>query len=237
MAQWIYGKNTVMDAVDAGVKINEILVFNQDEKFLSKLQNKKIRFRKVSKRDVDKVASGNHQGIAAQIDDFKFSTVAEILSVKAEHRIVVILDQIEDPHNFGAILRTCDAAGVAGVIIQDKRQVDVTPTVAKVSTGATNHMKIAKVPNIIRAIEELKKDGFWIIGTDANNAQDYRSIDYKMNCGIVIGSEGKGIRDLVLKNCDLKVYIPMVGSVTSLNASVASALLVYEAFSGQNPVK
>lgn len=238
MAQFIYGKNTVMDAILSDVKVFEVLLASQDEKLVKELKSKNITFKLVSKKELDKLSQfGNHQGIGAKIEDYKYATLDSILKVNKERKIVVILDQIEDPHNFGAIIRTCDAAGVDGIIIQDKRQVQVTPTVQKVATGATNHMKIVQVNNIINAMDKLKENGFWVVGTDAHNSQDYRSVDYDMNVAIVIGSEGNGIRDLVLKNCDIKVKIPMVGTVTSLNASVAAALLIYQAFNGHHPIK
>ncbi len=238
MKQYIYGKNTVYDAINSDIKVHEVLLASRDEKIIETLVAKNIKYRFISKSDLNKFGKVNHQGIVAQVEEYKYCQLEDILkSNNSDNNIVVVLDQIEDPHNFGAILRTCDAAGVKGVIIQDKRQVGVTPTVAKVSTGAVNHIKIARVTNIVRAMEKLQEANYWIVGTDAKNATDYRKINYQGNIAIVIGSEGKGIRDLVLKKCDLKAYIPMSGTVTSLNASVAAALLIYEARNGQNPVE
>ncbi len=237
MAQYIYGKNTVYDAINSGIKIYEVILLNKSDKIIEKLKRQNIKYKFAQKNEFNQFKGANHQGIAAKIEEYQYCDVKDLFNTSKENNIIVILDQIEDPHNFGAIIRTCDAAGVNGIIIQDKRQVGVTPTVAKVSTGAINHVKIAKVTNIVRTIEELKNNGYWIAGTDANNAQDYRQIDYTGNIALVIGSEGRGIRELVLKSCDLKAFIPMQGSVTSLNASVAAALFIYQAHNSQNPLK
>jgi 23S rRNA (guanosine2251-2'-O)-methyltransferase len=160
MAQLIYGKNTVYDAINSDTKIHNVYVSNPNDKICVKLKEKNIRFKVMDKRSMDRKVDGNHQGIIAEIDDFNYINVDELIAHEKENETIVILDQIEDPHNFGAIIRTCDAAGVDKIIIQDRRQVQVTPTVTKVATGATNHMKIARVNNIVNAIKKLKDNGY-----------------------------------------------------------------------------
>jgi len=155
---------------------------------------------------------------------------------KKEDPFFLILDEIEDPHNLGSILRTADAAGVHGVIIPKRRAVGLTAAVAKASTGAIEHVPVARVTNLARTIEELKENGVWIVGTDAKGTQDYRQLDGKMPLAIVIGSEGKGISRLIREKCDFLVRLPMVGKVTSLNASVAASLLMYEVYRKRHPI-
>ena len=156
---------------------------------------------------------------------------------KEEPAFIIILDGLEDPHNLGAILRTADAAGVDGIVIRKDRSVGLTSTVAKLSTGAIEHIPVACVANLTVAINQLKEAGLWIAGTDASEAQDYRTLDATLPLGLVIGSEGKGMSRLVREACDFKVYLPMRGHVTSLNASVAAALLMYEIYNKRNPIK
>ena len=147
-----------------------------------------------------------------------------------------MLDGLEDPHNLGAILRTCDAVGVDGVIIGKNRSVSLNATVAKVSTGAIHHVKVAQVTNLTRTLEELKKKSFWVVGCELENSQDYRAVDYNMPTVLVIGSEGFGISRLVKKSCDIHVVLPMVGHVNSLNASVATAVLLYQVYNSRHPL-
>jgi len=139
-----------------------------------------------------------------------------------------VLDGVEDPHNLGAILRTADAAGADGVVVPERRAVGVTGTVAKVSAGASEHLPIAKVTNIARTLEDLKTKNLWIVGLDERGMQTYDSVDYKMDCAIALGAEGKGLHDLVRKRCDFIVSIPMLGKVPSLNVSVAAGIVLYE---------
>jgi len=147
---------------------------------------------------------------------------------KGSHCLIVVLDGIEDPHNLGAILRTADAAGADGVVIPERRAVGVTGTVAKASAGASEHLRIAKVTNIARTLEELKSKNLWTVGLDERGTQSYDSLDYKMDCAVVLGAEGKGMHDLVRKKCDFLISIPMLGKVPSLNVSVAAAVVLYE---------
>ena len=150
--------------------------------------------------------------------------------------LLLMLDGLEDPHNLGAILRTCDAVGVDGVIIGKNRSVGLNGTVAKVSTGAIHHVKVAQVTNLTRTLEDLKKKAFWVVGCELENSQDYRSVDYNMPTVLVIGSEGFGMSRLVKKSCDINVVLPMVGHVNSLNASVAASVLLYQVYNSRHPL-
>ena len=156
----------------------------------------------------------------------KHVNIDDIINIP--NALIVILDHLEDPHNFGAIIRTCEAAGVDGIIIPKDRSVEVNATVIKVSTGTTENMKIAKVTNLVQTIKELKERNFWIVGTDMQGT-DYDKIDYKGNIAIVIGNEGSGMSRLVKENCDFIATIPMIGTTDSLNASVSTGIIVYEA--------
>jgi len=172
------------------------------------------------------MVNGVHQGIVAEIPDFKYSDLDDVVENK-ENCLVIILDHLEDPHNFGAIIRTSEAAGVDAIVIPNKRSVEVNPTVLKTSVGAIDNIPVCMVSNIVNTINNLKKQGFWIVGTDMDGT-DYRELDYSGKTAIVIGNEGKGISDLVRKSCDFIASIPMYGKVNSLNASVAAGVMIYE---------
>ena len=174
----------------------------------------------------------------AHIENYRYYTIDEILKDIPENKqpLLLMLDGLEDPHNLGAILRTCDAVGVDGVIIGKNRSVGLNGTVAKVSTGAIHHVKVAQVTNLTRTLEDLKKKAFWVVGCELENSQDYRSVDYNMPTVLVIGSEGFGMSRLVKKSCDINVVLPMVGHVNSLNASVAASVLLYQVYNSRHPL-
>jgi len=151
-----------------------------------------------------------------------------IAAKRGEYSLVIVLDGVEDPHNLGAILRTADASGADGVLIPERRAAGITGTVAKASAGASEHLPVAKVTNVARTLEELKSKDLWIVGLDERGKQSYDEVDYKMNCAVVLGAEGKGLHDLVSKKCDFLVSIPMLGKVPSLNVSVAAGVVLYE---------
>lgn len=220
----IYGRNVIKEVLGRNIKINKVYMQDNFDDELGR-ELKKYHPFLMKKRDMDKKFSFTHQGIVIDIDDFKYVSLNEF---KFTNSLVVMLDHIEDPHNFGAIIRTCEAAGVDLIIIPDKRSVDVNSTVIKTSVGTTFNVPIAKVSNLVNAINLLKKKGFWIVGTDMIG-QDYDTIDYKGNTCIVIGNEGKGMSKLVKDNCDYIASIPMLGEVNSLNASVATAIVLFEA--------
>ena len=175
---------------------------------------------------MDNLANGVHQGIILDIDDYKYSDLNSIL--KNNPNFIVILDHLEDPHNLGAIIRTCEAAGVDSIIMPKDRQVQVNATVMKTSAGTLSNVKIATVSNLVNTIKKLKEEGFWIVGTALENSVDYRKVDYNSKIALVIGNEGKGMSRLVTEACDYLVTIPMFGDVNSLNASVASGIMIYE---------
>lgn len=223
----IYGKNVIKEAIMNGEEIKKVYVANnfKDDELLSKLERMQVPIKKISKDQINHMVNGNHQGIVATVKDYDYSSIDELIK---ENALLVILDHLEDPHNFGAIIRTCEAAGVDGIIIPKNRSVSVNSTVIKVSTGAIANVKIAQVTNINQTIEELKKQNFWIVGTDMNGT-DYTQIDYTGNIAIVIGNEGTGLSQLTEKNCDFIASIPMRGKTNSLNASVATGIIVFEA--------
>ena len=195
-------------------------------------RRRKIVIVEKDKKDMEKIANNkNYQGVIAFVPPFSYCEIEDILEYakgKNEEPFVLILDGIEDPHNLGAIIRTAETAGMHGIIIPKRRSASVNSTVSKVSSGAVEYMKIARVTNITDAIDKLKKEGLWICGTDINTDKYYYNQDLTGPIGIVIGNEGKGISDKVKKNCDFLVKIPMMGRVTSLNASVSTGIIIYE---------
>ncbi|MFV0394755.1 MAG: 23S rRNA (guanosine(2251)-2'-O)-methyltransferase RlmB [Coprobacillaceae bacterium] len=242
MKQYIYGKNTILEALkgDKNIFTVYLLKNTKDPKVEELCRRKRISIEYVDKQFfIKQVGNVVHQGIMATMQEYQYSDIDAILhSVpKGKQPLLVMLDGLEDPHNLGAILRTCDAIGVDGVIIGKNRSVSLNATVAKVSTGAIDHVKVAKVTNLSRTLEDLKKKSFWVVGCDlTKNAQDYRAIDYNMPLVLVIGSEGNGISRLVRQSCDMQVILPMVGHVTSLNASVATAILLYQVYNSRHPL-
>ena len=187
-----------------------------------------VRF--LPRTELDRMA-GNaaHQGVVAVTSAKQYNDLPDVISAKrGEYSLIVVLDGVEDPHNLGAILRTADAAGANGIVIPERRSAAVTGTVTKTSAGASEHMPIAKVTNISRTVEELKENNIWTVGLDERAPQTYDALDYKMDCALVMGGEGKGLHDLVKRKCDFLVSIPMLGKVPSLNVSVAAAVVLYE---------
>lgn len=232
----IEGKNAVREAILSGANIDKLLASNQiNEKVfneivaLAKSRSVKVQF--VSNQILNSQASTpNHQGLVAHVSDFKYSEVEDILNYANElgqPPFVLILDGINDPHNFGSIIRVADGMGVHGIIIGKDRAVPVNETVVKVSTGATSYVKIAKVTNINREIEFLKEKGVWVYACELGGEQLF-SQNLLGPIGIVVGSEGKGVSHLTKKLCDGIVTIPMKGKVNSLNASVATGVVLYE---------
>jgi 23S rRNA (guanosine2251-2'-O)-methyltransferase len=189
-----------------------------------------IAVRFVSRLELDQMTgNGAHQGVVAVTSAKPYSDLDDVVAAKrGRHSLLVVLDGVEDPHNLGAILRTADAAGADGVVIPERRAAGVTPVVAKSSAGASEHLPIAKVTNIARAVEELKARNLWVVGLDERAPQSYDALDYNMDCAVVLGAEGRGVHDLVRRKCDFLVSIPMLGRVLSLNVSVAAAVVLYE---------
>lgn len=224
----VYGKNVCEDLIKNNKKINNIFLQEgfSDKNIISLIENSKIDYKYLSKREIDNLVSGVHQGIILSIPDYQYSNLDSI--VDGEDEIVVVLDHLEDPHNFGAIIRTCEAAGIRSIIISRDRQVQVNSTVMKTSVGTADIMNIVSVSNIANSIDWLKNNGFWIVGTSLEGSSDYRSVNYSGKIAVVIGNEGSGISNLVSKKCDFLVKIPMYGKTNSLNASVATGIMIYE---------
>src|SRR5574344_839861 len=213
---YICGKNVVKEYLSTNEKINSAVVFENfnDEDILKKLRLKTNNIKYAKKIELDRMTKENHQGIILSVDDFEYSDFDDL---NRDNALVVILDHIEDPHNFGAIIRTCEAAGVTGIIIPKDRSVDVNGTVMKTSVGTLDVLPIVQVTNIVNTMKYLKDNGFWITGTDMLGT-NYKEIDYKGKTAIVIGNEGERMSRLVGENCDFITTIPMKGNVNSLNA-------------------
>lgn len=234
----IEGRNAVIELLESGKDINKLYITKGDKhgsinKIIAMAKERKIIVVEKDKTQMEKMAQNeNYQGVIAIVPPFEYCEVEDILEVareKEENPFILILDGIEDTHNLGAIIRTAETAGVHGIIIPKRRAASVNSTVAKVSCGAVEHMKIARVNNISDIILKLKEEGLWICGTAIDAQKYYFNQDLTGPLGIVIGNEGKGVSELVQKNCDFKVKIPMKGKVTSLNASVSTGIIVYEA--------
>lgn len=224
----VFGKNVAVETLKENTTVKKCFLDKEfkDDYILKLLNQKQIRKEYLTRRELDQKVKGLHQGIILEIADYKYATLDSLM--EKEDPLLVILDHIEDPHNFGAIIRTCEAAGVDGIIIPNDRSVEVNGTVVKTSVGTTEKVKIARVTNLVNTIKELKKNGFWIYGTDMEGS-DYTTLDYHGKTAIVCGNEGKGMSRLVQENCDFIATIPMNGTVNSLNASVATAIIVFEA--------
>ncbi|HEY6307147.1 MAG TPA: 23S rRNA (guanosine(2251)-2'-O)-methyltransferase RlmB [Candidatus Angelobacter sp.] len=173
--------------------------------------------------------TAHHQGVVAVTAEKRYGDLEDLLAHKrAAYSFLLVLDGIEDPHNLGALIRTAEGAGVDGIVIPERRAVGVTATVVKASAGASEHLPIAKVTNIGRAIEEMKSRNIWTVGLDERGQKTYDELDYKMDCALVLGAEGHGLHEQIRKKCDFLVSIPMLGKVPSLNVSVAGAIVMYE---------
>lgn len=222
----VYGKNVAREVLKNNKKIEKIILIDTfDDKEINELiENKKIETEILNKKDFSRFDKYVHQGIIMFIEEFSYSEIEDFFIDDAK---VLILDHIEDPHNLGAIIRTSEAAGITGIIIPKDRSAEVNSTVVSTSSGASENMKIARVTNLARAIDKLKENGFWVVGTDMNGS-DYRSLDYNGKIALVIGNEGKGMSLIVKNTCDFIATIPMKGKINSLNASVAAAIMIYE---------
>lgn len=224
----VYGRNVAKEVLQNPKNVKKVILQDgfDDKKINSLLENCKLDVFYKQKREMDNLCNGTHQGIILDIKDYQYSSLDDVCSSDSD--FVVILDHLEDPHNLGAIIRTCEAAGVSYIIIPKDRQVMVNSTVMKTSAGALSNVHIAVVSNLVNAISKLKYNGFWVVGTAMEDSVDYRSIDYSGKTALVIGNEGKGISRLVRESCDFVATIPMFGKINSLNASVASGIMIYE---------
>ncbi len=233
----IEGRNAVLELLESGRDINKIYVLEGEKygsinKIIAKAKERKIIINEISRAKLNQMAqTENNQGVIAVVPPFNYCEVEDILEEakrKNTKPFILILDGIEDPHNLGSIIRTAETASVDGIIIPKRRAAGVNSTVAKVSAGAVEYMKIARVNNITDTINYLKENGVWICGTDMNTDKYYYDEDFTGGIAIVIGSEGFGISRLVKENCDFLVKIPMKGKITSLNASVSAGIIMYE---------
>ena len=226
---YIYGKNVAREKLNTNENIIKAYVSRKfkEQDIIDSLKYKNIRINFVDSKVLDQKVDGLHQGIILEVEEAKTYSLEELLSFVKDktNPIVVMLDHLEDPHNFGAIIRTCEALGVDGIIIPNDRSVGITGTVIKTSAGAISYTIIVRVPNLANAIEKLQYIGFWVVGTDMNGT-DYTKIDYNMPVCLVIGNEGKGMSKIVKDSCDFIATIPMSGKINSLNASVSCGIVL-----------
>ncbi|MBP1967423.1 23S rRNA (guanosine(2251)-2'-O)-methyltransferase RlmB [Paenibacillus aceris] len=241
--EYIGGKHSVLEAIRAGRTINKIWIAENAQKqfagpIVAEAKNLGILVQFTDKRKLDQMVEAlQHQGVIAQVAAYEYVEVEDILAkAKAlgQDPFILILDEIEDPHNLGSILRTADCTGVHGVIIPKRRSVGLTATVSKTSAGAVEYVPVARVTNIAQTIEQLKEQGVWVAGTDVSAAQDVYKANFSMPIALVIGNEGKGVGRLIKERCDFLVKLPMAGHVNSLNASVAAGVLMYEVVRQRN---
>ena len=224
---YIYGKNVAKEKINSNEKINKIYLADKfnDREIFELIKKKKLKYSVVPNKVLDSKVDGLHQGIVIQVDDVETKQFDYIEKINKSNPIVVMLDHLEDPHNFGAIIRTCEALGVDAIIIPNDRSVTVNSTVVKTSAGAIYNQAIVRVSNLAATIEKLKDLGYWIIGTDMDG-EDYTKIDYNMPVCLVIGNEGSGMSKIVRDNCDYIAEIPMIGKINSLNASVSCGIVL-----------
>ncbi|WP_042353206.1 23S rRNA (guanosine(2251)-2'-O)-methyltransferase RlmB [Bacillus massiliigorillae] len=242
--EFIIGRNPVLEALKSERDINKIWIAEGSQKgsmgqVINLAKEKNVLTQIVPKKKIDAMVDGIHQGVVAAVAAYQYAELDDLFALaekRNEAPFFLILDEIEDPHNLGSIMRTADATGAHGIIIPKRRAVGLTATVAKASTGAIEYIPVARVTNLARTIEELQKRGLWIVGTDAKGSDDYRTLDGAMSIGVIIGSEGRGMSRILREKCDFLVHMPMVGKVTSLNASVAASLLMYEVYRKRNPL-
>ena len=239
----VEGRNAVIELLESGKDINKLYITKGEKngsinKIIALAKENKVVIVEKDKKQMEEMAqTDNYQGVIAIVPPFEYCEIEDILNYakeKEENPFVIILDGIEDTHNLGAIIRTAETAGVHGIIIPKRRAASVNSTVSKVSCGAVEYMRVARVNNITDSIKKLKEEGLWICGTSISAEKYYFNQDLTGPLGIVIGNEGKGMSDLVEKNCDYLVKIPMMGKVESLNASVSTGIIIYEALKQRN---
>ncbi|MDF9866562.1 23S rRNA (guanosine2251-2'-O)-methyltransferase [Bacilli bacterium PM5-3] len=230
---YCYGKNTIKGLIESKTQFEEVYISNKfkDANMLNFLDKNRIRYKKISENELNKLSdNANHQGIMAKMFEYNYYNFDQMVldNKDNENSLIIILDGLEDPQNFGSIIRSAEALNVSGIVIPKNRSVKVNPTVAKVSTGAINEVKIAQVTNLRQVISKLKEENYWVVGAHMDTDTLYDEMDYKMKIALVIGSEGKGISMQLKKECDYLVKLPMYGKVSSLNAAVSAAIIMYE---------
>ncbi len=225
----IYGKNVVKELLNSSTKINKVFLSNEfdDEEILSKVDSMSLKKFHMDKNKLDKMCgSSTNQGIAMDTEEYKYLNF-DIVKNDKDSNFIVMLDSLEDPHNFGAIIRTCECAGVDYIVIPSHRSVSVNSTVYKTSSGALSNVKIVEVNNLTNTIKSLKELGYWVYGAEAGG-KNYTELKYDGKVCLIIGSEGRGLKQIVSNNCDEIISIPMKGKINSLNASVSAGILIYE---------
>lgn len=231
---YIYGKNTIRELLISDTKVKHIYMVKEfdDLEILNLIKKKRITVEIQERKYIDELVQTHAQGVVAKVPDFEYKSIDYLVSKTKdkEYPLIVMLDQITDVHNLASIIRVCECVGVDGIIIPKTRSAEINATVYKISSGAIFNVDICQVSNLSNAIKKLKDNSYWIVGSDLETNNDYTSIDYKMKVCLVIGSEGKGIRNTTRKHCDFLVKIPMVGKINSLNASVATGILCYQIF-------
>ena len=233
----VYGLHAVEEALKArGGSFEYVAIFRERrdaklQRIVEAARSAGVPVRFMSRDELTKLAkSPTHQGVAAVVKGKTYADLENVLEQrKSEHLFLVVLDGVEDPHNLGAIVRTALAAGAHGVVIPERRAAGLTDTVARSSAGALAHLPVAKVTNLARAMEELKEAGYWLVGLDERSDKAYTEVDYTTPVGIVLGSEGQGVHELIRKRCDFVVSLPTSGPVKSLNVSVAAGVVLFEA--------
>ena len=232
---YIYGKNVAKEKINSGEKINKIYLgekFN-DKEVIELIKKKKIKYNVVPNKYLDNKVEGMHQGIILEVDDVETYDLDYLKNIKKDNPTLVMLDHLEDPHNFGAIIRTCEALGIDGIIIPNDRNVGVNATVVKTSAGAIYNMPIIRVVNLATTIKKLKDMGYWVVGTDMDGT-DYTRIDYNCPICLIIGNEGHGMSKIITDNCDYIASIPMMGKINSLNASVSCGIVLAQIVNSRN---
>jgi 23S rRNA (guanosine2251-2'-O)-methyltransferase len=241
----LYGLHPVEEAIRSGLRpLDHVLVARDRhderlERVVAQCRIANIRVSTESREQLTRMAKTDmHQGVLAVVRERRMLGIEDLLAIRkplaedgtaAEHKFFLALDGVEDPHNLGALLRTADATGVDGVVLPERRSAPLNATVAKTSAGASEHVRVAKVTNLVRALEQMKQKNIWVLGLDERGTPDYMDFDFKTDCVLVLGREGAGLHDLVKKTCDHLLRIPMAGAVSSLNVSVAGAVVMYEA--------
>lgn len=234
--QVLYGLHPVEEAIRSGNRRLESVAVARERKdarlqtVLEACRAAGIPVRLESREQLTRIARTEaHQGVVARVAERGYHSLQDLMRPRGEHLFLLALDGVEDPHNLGALLRTADGAGVDGVILPERRAASVNATVVKTSAGAAEHVRIAQVTNLVRSLEELKRGNVWCVGLDERGAQNYDAFDYRCNCVLVLGGEGGGLHELARRTCDHLLRIPMAGQVSSLNVSVAGAIVMYEA--------
>jgi 23S rRNA (guanosine2251-2'-O)-methyltransferase len=238
----VIGRNAVIEALKGDRTIETLYISNNKlegsiNTIVSLAKEKRVLIKEVDRRKLDSMCDwATHQGVIAKVTPYKYSEVSDILALaeeRGESPFIIILDEVEDPHNLGSIVRTAELCGVHGIIIPKRRSASVSATVYKSSVGAIEHVKIAKVTNLNAAIESLKLKGIWVYGADIRAEEYSYQVDFSGPCAVIIGNEGRGISKLTVQKCDKLIKIPMVGKINSLNASVAGGIIMYEVLKGR----